>query len=95
MDMWAIACTVYELFTADILFKGRDNNDMLRRIMDLKGPFPKKMLKKGMFSSEHFAGAPHAVLLVLRSGAPACLLFPTCCALVLAGVVNVQLRRAA
>ena len=57
MDMWSIACTVYELFTADILFKGRDNNDMLRRIMDLKGAFPKKMLKKGLFTKEHFARA--------------------------------------
>jgi serine/threonine protein kinase len=58
MDMWSIACTTYELFTADILFKGTDNNDMLRLIMDLKGPFPKKMLKKGAFVHLHFAGPP-------------------------------------
>lgn len=58
MDMWSIACTIYELFTADILFKGKDNNDMLRLIMDLKGPFPKKMLKKGAFVHLHFAGPP-------------------------------------
>jgi hypothetical protein len=47
---------VYELFTAKILFKGRDNNDMLRQIMALKGPFPKRMIKKGLFSHLHFAG---------------------------------------
>lgn len=57
MDMWSIAATIYELFTADILFKGRTNNEMLKLMMDLKGPFPKKMLRKGMFSSQHFSGA--------------------------------------
>ena len=56
MDMWAIACTIYELFAGTILFQGRDNNEMLRLIMDLKGPFPKKMVKKGVFSHLHFAG---------------------------------------
>jgi serine/threonine protein kinase len=58
MDMWAIACTVYELFSGTILFQGRDNNEMLRLIMDLKGAFPKKMVRRGMFSNLHFAGAP-------------------------------------
>ena len=56
MDMWSIACTIYELFTAEILFKGRNNNEMLKMIMDLKGPMPKRMIKKGIFSSQHFAG---------------------------------------
>jgi serine/threonine protein kinase len=58
MDMWSIACTIYELFTAEILFKGRNNNEMLKLIMDLKGPMPKRMIKKGMFASQHFAGMP-------------------------------------
>jgi serine/threonine protein kinase len=68
MDVWSVACTVYELFTAEILFKGRDNNDMLRQIMALKGPFPKRMIKKGLFSHLHFAGAmPSCFPLVARS----------------------------
>ena len=62
MDMWSIACTIYELFTAEILFKGRNNNEMLKLIMDLKGPVPKRMIKKGMFSSQHFAGAHYLSL---------------------------------
>lgn len=57
MDMWSIACTIYELFTAEILFKGRNNNEMLKMIMDIKGPMPKRMIKKGMFSAQHFSGA--------------------------------------
>jgi hypothetical protein len=56
MDMWSIAATIYELFTADILFKGRTNNEMLKLMMDLKGPFAKKMLRKGIFSNQHFSG---------------------------------------
>jgi serine/threonine protein kinase len=63
MDMWSIACTIYELFTAEILFKGRNNNEMLKLIMNLKGPIPKRMIKKGMFSSQHFAGVCHPQIL--------------------------------
>lgn len=62
MDMWSVACTVYEMFTAEILFKGRDNNDMLRQVMALKGPFPKRMVKKGIFANLHFAGASRPAL---------------------------------
>ena len=54
MDMWAVGCTIYELYSGQILFPGRSNNEMLRLMMDLKGPFPKKMLKKGQFSGNHF-----------------------------------------
>ena len=30
IDMWSVACTLYELWTGSILFKGRDNNEMLK-----------------------------------------------------------------
>lgn len=46
MDMWSVGCVLYELFTGKILFPGRTNNEMLKLMMDVKGPFPKKMLKK-------------------------------------------------
>ena len=58
MDMWAIGCVVYELFTGKILFNGRTNNEMLKRMMDVKGPFPKKMLRKGAFTAKHFDSDP-------------------------------------
>jgi serine/threonine-protein kinase PRP4 len=54
MDMWSIGCVLYELFTGRILFPGRTNNDMLRVMMEVKGPFPRKMLKKGIFVEKHF-----------------------------------------
>lgn len=35
MDMWSIGCVVYELFTGRILFPGRDNNEMLKVMMEV------------------------------------------------------------
>ncbi|KAG0227929.1 U4/U6 small nuclear ribonucleoprotein prp4 [Actinomortierella wolfii] len=54
LDMWSVGCTLYELFTGHILFPGRSNNQMLKLMMDLKGPFSKKMVRKGQFSGQHF-----------------------------------------
>jgi len=54
MDMWSMGCVIYELFTGHIAFAGDSNNEMLKLMMDLKGPFPKKMLKKGAFMDKHF-----------------------------------------
>ncbi|KAF9439082.1 U4/U6 small nuclear ribonucleoprotein prp4 [Entomortierella beljakovae] len=54
LDMWSIGCTLFELFTGKILFSGRSNNQMLKHMMDLKGPFSKKMLRKGQFYLNHF-----------------------------------------
>ncbi|KAL5205738.1 hypothetical protein ABZP36_033947 [Zizania latifolia] len=54
LDMWSIGCCLYELYTGKVLFPGPSNNDMLRLHMELKGPFPKKMLRKGAFTMQHF-----------------------------------------
>lgn len=54
MDMWSVGCCLYELYSGRILFPGSSNNEMLRLHMELKGPFPKKMLKKGLFTKDHF-----------------------------------------
>ena len=48
-----MGCVIYELFTGKILFPGKTNNEMLKLIMDVKGPFPKKMLKKGAFTDRY------------------------------------------
>jgi serine/threonine-protein kinase PRP4 len=56
MDMWSVGCVVYELFTGRILFPGKTNNEMLKLMMAVKGPFPKKMLKRGEFVYKHFEG---------------------------------------
>lgn len=46
LDMWSVGCCLYELYTGKVLFPGPTNNDMLRLHMELKGSFPKKMLRK-------------------------------------------------
>lgn len=54
LDMWSVGCCLYELYTGKVLFPGPTNNDMLRLHMELKGPFPKKMLRKGAFTDQNF-----------------------------------------
>ncbi|KAI9312097.1 kinase-like domain-containing protein [Dichotomocladium elegans] len=54
IDVWSAACTLYELFTGRILFPGRSNNQMLKHIMEVKGKFPNRMIRKGQFCSQHF-----------------------------------------
>lgn len=54
MDMWAIGCTLYEMYTGKILFPGRTNNQMLRLFMECKGRFPQKLLRKAAFAGTHF-----------------------------------------
>lgn len=45
IDMWSVCTSLYELFTGHVMFPGRNNNDMLRLIMAMKGKFPKQMLR--------------------------------------------------
>jgi serine/threonine-protein kinase PRP4 len=45
---------LFELFTGKILFSGRNNNEMLKFIMQNKGRIPLKLLKKGQFSNLYF-----------------------------------------
>ncbi|KAK6538752.1 U4/U6 small nuclear ribonucleoprotein prp4, variant 2 [Orbilia ellipsospora] len=54
MDMWSVGCTLYELYTGKILFTGRTNNQMLKSMMECRGKFSQKMLKKGQFTHMHF-----------------------------------------
>jgi serine/threonine-protein kinase PRP4 len=55
IDMWAIGCTLFELYTGKILFNGQDNNRMLRMIQECRGKIPSRMLKKVVQPSGHFS----------------------------------------
>lgn len=54
IDMWAVGCVLFELYTGSIAFAGRSNNEMLKLMIETKGPFPKKMLKRALFRERHF-----------------------------------------
>ncbi|TKR77259.1 hypothetical protein L596_018266 [Steinernema carpocapsae] len=54
IDMWSVAVTLYEVYTGKIMFPGRTNNHMLKLIMDMKGRFNNKLVKKGQFKDDHF-----------------------------------------
>jgi len=54
LDMWSIGCTLYELYTGKILFPGRNNNQMLLFMQELKGRFSSRMTRKGKFVDMHF-----------------------------------------
>jgi serine/threonine-protein kinase PRP4 len=54
IDMWAAACTIFELYTGSVLFPGRNDNEMVKLIMELKGGFSKHLLRKGSFVTDKF-----------------------------------------
>ncbi|WFD15565.1 non-specific serine/threonine protein kinase [Malassezia arunalokei] len=54
MDMWSMACTIYELATGHILFPGKNNNHMLLLMQKLRGKPLVKQLKKCEFALQHF-----------------------------------------
>jgi serine/threonine-protein kinase PRP4 len=54
VDIWSLGCTLFEIFTGQILFQGRSNNEMLKLIMQVKGPIPSRIIKKGLYSGQYF-----------------------------------------
>jgi serine/threonine-protein kinase PRP4 len=71
-DMWSIGCTLYEICSGSIIFPGRNNNHMLKLMMETKARFPLKMLRKANLGHHHFelsaGGDANVVFLDLSSG---------------------------
>lgn len=55
LDMWSIGCTLFELCTGRLCFTGESNNQMLKAILECRGKFPNRMLKKAEYWAQHFA----------------------------------------
>jgi serine/threonine-protein kinase PRP4 len=47
LDMWSMACTLFELFSGDFLFPGDSNCHMLKLIQECRGKISKKVLRRG------------------------------------------------
>lgn len=54
IDMWSVGCTLFELYTGKILFTGRNNNAMLRSIMECRAKFSHKLLRRGTLTNMYF-----------------------------------------
>jgi serine/threonine-protein kinase PRP4 len=54
LDMFSLGATLYELCTGRFLLPSRNNNHHLKLLMEMKGPFPRKMLQMCQFRGAHF-----------------------------------------
>jgi len=54
IDLWAVAVTLFEVYTGRIMFPGKSNNQMLKYIMDLRGKLPNKVIRRSLFKDQHF-----------------------------------------
>jgi len=54
IDVWAAAVTIFELFTSKILFKGATNNEMLKKISEIRGKMLTKVLRNAQFAKNHY-----------------------------------------
>jgi len=60
VDLWSVAVTLAELFTGEVLFPGRSNNDQLRMFMETIGPFSNRMVRRHVVSySSRLGLTPH------------------------------------
>lgn len=56
-DKWSLGCTIYEILTGDLLFPDREGitcRHILQSIVEVVGPFPKKLIKKSPCSELFF-----------------------------------------
>ncbi len=46
LDLWAVAVCLFELYTGNVMYPGRNNNEMLRLMLRSKGRLPNKIVKQ-------------------------------------------------
>eukprot|EP00927_Polykrikos_kofoidii_P015620 TRINITY_DN16959_c0_g1_i2.p1 TRINITY_DN16959_c0_g1~~TRINITY_DN16959_c0_g1_i2.p1 ORF type:complete len:1164 (+),score=230.60 TRINITY_DN16959_c0_g1_i2:68-3493(+) len=60
IDLWSAGVMLLELATGKICFTGRSNNAMLRQMLEVSGPLPRKMWSSGSFASRAGTSPPTA-----------------------------------
>ena len=53
-DLWSSACTIFELYTGNVLFPSNSNNHMILLHMELKGLISTKLMKRSNFIENYF-----------------------------------------
>eukprot|EP01080_Neovahlkampfia_damariscottae_P004839 gene4839-8424_t len=53
-DLWSAACTIFELYTGNVLFPSNSNNHMILLHMELKGLISTKLMKRSNFIENYF-----------------------------------------
>uniref|UniRef100_A0A7S3UYW9 Protein kinase domain-containing protein n=1 Tax=Aplanochytrium stocchinoi TaxID=215587 RepID=A0A7S3UYW9_9STRA len=59
VDTWALATCLFELYAGNVMFPGATNNEMLDMIMQCKGRFPNRLLRKHIISYQILHKQPH------------------------------------
>jgi serine/threonine-protein kinase PRP4 len=54
VDIWSAAVTLFELYTSKLLFNGRNNQELLRQIVQLRGRPNSKQIKKSELGEQYF-----------------------------------------
>ncbi|ELU13571.1 hypothetical protein CAPTEDRAFT_218270 [Capitella teleta] len=59
VDLWSLGCILAELYSGSPLFYGKDKESIMTKMVDLLGPMPYNVCKRGKFYSEleHFSGS--------------------------------------
>jgi serine/threonine-protein kinase PRP4 len=88
VDVWAIGCTIYELWTGKILFTGRHNNHMVKTFMDCLGWPSEKLLRKGLANSilQHFEFIPSLKFISRETDQQG----NVCCRTILVGLTDIH-----
>jgi serine/threonine-protein kinase PRP4 len=59
IDIWSVACVLFELFTGHPLFPGSDNNDMLFKMQSTVGRISQKIIRRHLQHSAAMGLEPH------------------------------------
>lgn len=59
IDVWAAACSLFEMYTGSVLFPGSSNNEMLKLQQEVCGAFSNKMIRRHQIAYDALAMEPH------------------------------------